>query len=187
MYVCYNQEEPDVDCELINQNEHWDSLPFKPTGCGWKFYPPRLDIEAHEIFIDNDMILYDTNKVLNYFLSHNNVFFATEPWKRTYGKYDGLVPRNFNINAGFIGLPPGFDIASEIRQKGGGWDGWFDEQGLVALILSSKQTLIHPKEEIKICVPENGFGLAKCGMHFVGMNSGYNLEIWNNFLASKLL
>jgi hypothetical protein len=184
MVVCYNAAMPVVNCRLVNQNEFKDSLPFSPFTTAWKLYPPRLDIESHEIFIDNDLVLYNKPDCIEEFLRTNSCFI-TQAWKRSYGKNDSLVPENFTANSGLFGLPPGFDFQKAIIRIGSRWETHFDEQGVVAAIMSKTKANIIPLRDIKVCVPEEEFGLARVGMHFVGLNNGYTAH-WEHFIQSIL-
>ena len=181
MVVLYNGEPPSVDCPTINQNRFRSSLPFYPTTTSWKLYPPRLDPDAYEIFIDNDLILYEAPDALR----QCNDFFITEAWKRCYGKHDSLVPAGFVANSGLFGLPPHFDFGTHLATTGSQWEGHFDEQGLVAAVLARHSATVVPLSDVKVCVPQETMGLGRCGMHFVGLNASYR-DHWDNFVRSLI-
>jgi hypothetical protein len=46
-----------------------NALPFPARGYGWKYYPPRLRPDGHELFIDNDLIFLKRSKYVDKFLS----------------------------------------------------------------------------------------------------------------------
>lgn len=60
-FLCYNNidvNKLNFGVNLINQHEHLNSLSIQPNSTAWKLYPPRISLQSHEIFIDNDLIIY---------------------------------------------------------------------------------------------------------------------------------
>lgn len=125
------------------------SLPFKPAMSGWKFYPPRLRIQSHEIFIDSDLVLLSRGMYIDQFLN-SDVCMGNCAFGTSYGTYNGAVRKMMGssyqgINAGLFGFPPGYDVKPIIEKHFRGWNDWFDEQGLsVMLVVGVKHMLIPP-------------------------------------------
>ena len=170
---------------LFDQRKEIDCLSIKPESTSWKLYPPRLRIGSHEIFIDNDVVVYKRHPVIEHFLSNDDVFFCTEAAYRMYGKYDHSVKSDVKLNTGFFGLPPNFDFKKSITEKiKGDWETWFDEQGLVSsILLENKRFSIIKMEDIWVCVDRFLWG--EYGIHFVGLNKG-RAEYWKYYNDFKI-
>jgi hypothetical protein len=180
--ICHNApvESLPVDLRrfrLIDQSLHLDVGP-QPKGVAWKLYPPRIDINCHEICIDNDIVFNTEIKEINKFFKLKCTLML-EDNSRTYGRFEKHVPPGFKINSGIYGMPPGFDLESFVRfYSGENWEKnafyqhdkseTFDEQGIVALaLLSHPDYLIIPNKTVANC--EHVFTEAK-GNHFIGLN-----------------
>jgi hypothetical protein len=175
----------DFDLQYISQAEHVESLPFRPWGPAWKLYPPRLDINTHEIFIDNDLILWKRPEFLEEFLTAND-FFITESPYRCFGTYDRPDIQKC-YNSGLFGIPPGYDFASALRTLMTGRTGYetrYDEQGMVSSLLHDQGC----RQISSACVFEcfDKFRLGMHGCHFVGLNYA-KPDYWYRFLGQLLL
>ena len=187
-YVCYNNCNSDhitkkIKLKLIDQREHIHDLPCLPSTTSWKLYPPRLNEETHEIFMDNDIIIYKSIDLIDAFLSSNNMTIMTEGYHRRFGTFDDRIKPHVKYNSGLIGIPPKFDFKNKIIQLLGNntLEDWFDEQGLVAYILSNHTNFqCITLKEIQICYEDLCFGIS--GIHFVGLNSNKN-RFWSKFLS----
>lgn len=185
--VCYNG----IDSNRINLNikkidqKDFNFLCFDPKNTAWKIHPPRLRFDSHEIFIDNDLILYEKIPIIEDFLNSNEIIFCTEAYKRCYGQYDSFVNSHLKLNTGLFGLPPYFDFGEKIKEKCFfDWDNWFDEQGLLASIFVDHHDLRMIKlEEVWVCVDEMKMG--KYGIHFGGLNRGER-KYWFDFLKNSI-
>ena len=184
--VCYNglsnQQKsllPNVNL-LVNQENYSNLFHCNPPvfgfgGPAWKLYPPRLNMDSHEIIIDNDVIIYKKPEQFNIFFK-KNIITITEAITRSYSKsLEHLIPEGYNINSGVICLPPNFDfekkISNCIKLFNLNWQNHFDEQTLIAYITSQQTVQIIPLLEIQVSnFTKNG----NCGNHFIGLNSGYN-------------
>lgn len=186
-FVCHNGiSEKKLDwlngaIELLDQEKFTDTLPIPPSGVSWKLYPPRIDLDAREVFIDNDLVLYkkiDLERM-------SNGCFISEAIRRVYGSFDTKIQSFVNMNSGFFGLSPGFDFQSElsrtINEFNIDWrSSYFEEQGAVAYILHKKPHWIAMMNEITVVNPdqfERGCLKSKFGAHFIGLNSGRH-EHW---------
>lgn len=180
--VCFNgrtrSELDGLDVDLIEQKPV-EGMP-EPHGVAWKLYPPRLRPEAHELFMDHDVVLVQRITQIDRFLSLPDAFIYSEspPDSRNYGKFDRAVREGFRLNSGLFGVPPGFQFDfSEV----GSWQGYFDEQGFVAASLCHKPRAIPISiEDLWICESEE-IPEAK-GYHFVHERRG---ESWLWFLKSS--
>jgi hypothetical protein len=186
--ICYNNIESirlNFDVCLLNQHDYVDSISIAPNTTSWKLYPPRISLQSHEIFIDNDLIIYNKIPLIDKFLKSKNIFFCTEGLVRNFGIYSNDNYKDLKLNSGFFGIPPYFDFSKFIEKKiKKDWSTWFDEQGVVASILSENNLEIITLEEISICL--NEFKLGKYGIHFVGLNS-YNSDFWEFWLKNQFL
>lgn len=163
---------------LIDQQQYADNSRIKPKGVAWKLYPSRLDLSRHEIVIDNDLIIKNRITQIDEFLESSSTLILEET-SRTYGRFEKHVNPNLCINSGLYGMPPEFDLQKYVDFYVG--EGWqknatgehdksetFDEQGLVALALSSHKSYIKiPYSVITNCERNYEEGH---GMHFIGLN-----------------
>jgi len=188
LYICYNGLNKDQQnflkgfgINLIAQQTK--GLNCNPSGVAWKLYPPRIDITRHEIFIDNDLILYKPLDEIDWFLERSNSFIITEGLWRVFGNKESFVPKNLRINSGLFGIPPYFDFAQKINDlcKGSCWEDYFNEQGTVATIVCQNDYKIIPLHTVAIC-NEGRFKPGTHGTHFCGLNKGF-FESWNKYLG----
>lgn len=172
-----------LSCELVNQDKFAFEIPYRyPRNINpaFKLYPPRLDIEAYEILLDNDVIIYQPN-IFEEFLSSKNKIWITEAPVRSYsGIFSEKIKKGFHINTGLICLPPKYDFTQKVKDAmlsyPSGWTNFLDEQSLIAYILQNENNLeIIKLEKIFVCRDEYKFGT--CGMHFVSVNRGFNKYI----------
>lgn len=176
--VCHNGIDPqcisDLDVTLIDQQSRICSGDIKPVGVAWKLYPIRLDMNRHELFIDNDLIVANKIDQLDQFLT-SDMTLLLQGESRNYGKYERHVPPGYHINSGLFGLPPGFDLNKYLKFYNNEWEincthssKTWDEQGFVAAsLLSHNKFAVIPNNVVTNCemqlVPGRGF-------HFVGLN-----------------
>lgn len=191
--VCYNHFDErrlrGIDAPLFDQSNDDSSLLFAPTGEGWKFYPPRLRIEAPELFVENDLVLFAKPTGLDRFFAGEHVIY-TEGLLHAFGVFKPLIPANFRLNAGLFGIPAGFDLGKGINRllathPHRSWT-QFDDQGVVAVLLKDhpKQIVI-PLTEVSIC--HSRLVPARCGHHFVGLNKTGSANAWECFQRARIL
>ena len=193
--ICYNNLEekeilnfPDVDI-IIDQKKYIGIYgDLEPCGPAWKLYPARLRMSSHEICMDNDFLLYCKPKEIDKFINEKR-FVITQAHTRSYhGVLKNFIDNNFNINSGFVCLPPEYDYQSEIKKTieefGIKWENHFSEQTLVAYIFSNKKPIILNIKKISVCVDELKFG--SCGMHLVGLNKDKS-SFGKTILGSQLI
>ena len=176
-----------LDCELLDQANFHKTLSLKPPktsgGPAWKLYPPRISTHATEIFIDNDLIIFDKSWFMDNFTDE---IFYTEAIKRSYGRFDCFVKENFTLNSGIVVVPPDLDLAQHLNdniQKLGikCWTSHFDEQALFASVVQNFKNVMIPLSDISV-----GKMDGKLGIHFIGANGG-EVELWKNYFIKKVL
>jgi len=203
-YICYNTisasklqwtQQSEIQICLIDQREFIKELEISPKSSNpcWKLYPPRIDIDRHEIFVDNDLILYNSMPILNEFLQLNDLIFCTEALAKNYGAFNSLINYPWNLNTGFFGIPPKFDfkgkinsvLNSNIIEK---WQDHLDEQGLVSYVFINNicRLNIIKLTDIYICYGQTAYKMGIYGQHFVGINRGHSKH-WINFLKNRMI
>lgn len=151
--------------------------PNMAQGVAWKFAPPRLFPDRHELALDNDCILWDLPDGLARWLERPDAFLLAEDVAPAFGRFApwcGPEPRNTGIR----GLPPGFDLVAALDRVlgrvGDRLDSELDEQGLqVAALRESGDVHIVRVDEVTVCspFPPHRPDLGTCGAHFVGLNA----------------
>lgn len=189
-FICYNNLDfnkikflEKYNLNFLNQEEHKDSVCIEPISnpC-WKLYPPRINLDVHEIFIDNDLIVYKKIPLIDKFLDSNKLFFITEAVKRSYSdNLNNFIHNKFN--SGFFGVPPKFDFLKKINNIINKYEivSWehsiFEEQSVVAKIIEEENNFsVISLDEIHVCFEE--IKNSKFGLHFVGLNYNPNASLF---------
>lgn len=105
-------------------------------GGWWKFAPPRLAPDEDELWIDNDIVLWNMPPAIRDWKNSGSVLMAGTtyytampqsihkmyPRRHDYGSFNAevkhLLGNDTSLNSGFIGFPAGYDpliYAEEIR------------------------------------------------------------------------
>jgi hypothetical protein len=165
---------------LVDQSEHVEKNIYPPRGgyaVEWKLYPPRIRPQSHEIFMDNDIVLCKRMKIIDEWLNASSNTLLYQGLHGFHGSYSGAIPKGVRINSGIFGLPPNFQFGEKIAEHIRPFSDYFDEQGLVAKILTRETHRIIPLTVVPIV--ENDWPLDAhdnnqdcCGYHFVGANKG---------------
>jgi hypothetical protein len=197
--ICYNelpQHRLDflktLSIELIDQRVFKNSLSWQPTGAAWPLYPPRLRLEAHEIFMDNDIVLYNRVPQIDEFLLGNR-FLVSEDFNRLYGQFRPFIPSDKKINSGLFGLPPNYDFGTAIEElfarcPSKAYVKHHDFQGIVTYCVLNAETIMIPLDEVKICGSKQlNVEFGKSGIHFCAVNGLEDHPSWNQFLTLKVL
>lgn len=190
-YICVNGVCTSRFCHLdatcIDQTQHVDTLPWEPHDTFWKFCPPRLRKESHEVIIDNDLVIYGRSPALEDFWTGDHVI-ATAAHRACYGQFETLLKPGWLVNTGLVGFPPGFDFGSMLHKMARIYpflklSNHCDDQG--AFIYLTKDLLrIIPLEEITVCNPTVDYApyrLGISGTHFAALNSGRDVY-WERYL-----
>lgn len=172
------------DCPI--PDNHW--TPIRPDGrievdgkkCGgtlWKVCPARVDVNRHEIVMDNDIVLLKRVRAIDEFLECEYKTLILEEPIRFYGRYDFIVDRDDRLNSGLIGFPPGYDFGSELLSN---WERYgrlkyltqADEQGLLMYTLSQQPNIRITKYDIRELLAKQGpdYTGEEEGLHFVQAN-----------------
>jgi hypothetical protein len=151
-YICYNKEKPviaDIHNVQINFYQQTKTFIFG-HGAIWKYTPPRLDINSHEMWVDNDIIFVRPSNYITEFFKSNKPIIC-EDFIGWYGRYHHKIKPKPKINSGIFGFPPSFDFGREILKHwnasgnyGSHWSD--DEQGLTALVITNQEHMLIPKE-----------------------------------------
>lgn len=195
LMICHNQlkkyqvkELEKIGVPLYKQT-HDDCVRFTPHGVAWKLYPARLKHDAHEIIIDNDILIKEKIPQIDEFFSSNSTL-VYEAAKPMYGQLGKFVPKTPCINSGIYGMPPGFDFDRKINfhtKQIKKWDNncnqgryTWDEQGMVAACM-----LNHPNHLLitldQVTNSELDLDDSKLGIHFVGLNRYKKHRPWREW------
>jgi hypothetical protein len=201
LLLCYNQIKPEnlaFGLPLYDQSQSPPLHGAVPSGgynVHWKLYPPRLRQDAHEIIIDNDLVLFKRVPEIDLFLSESKSTLLCQGLRGLHGSFARHIPKGIQINSGLFGMPPHFDfedISKQFLQQDKLiWKDRFDEQGLVAAtLLKNKEKIIISMVTIPILEPNFDIHAATtktcCGYHFVSLNYKDHGP-WQSFRANTLL
>ena len=169
--------------DLHEQSIDQLSLPHKTSNSEvedhfWKLCPIRLRPETHEIWIDNDIVIRERIPEVDDFLTKETTIISQAWGREKYGRFDAIVPKTepWTCCAGFFGIPPHFDFQAKALELCNGYPlQGFDEQGLVASIVTSTENWI----------PIQSWNLRQEGWwepvheltratHFIRLNTGTN-------------
>ena len=195
--ICYNNIKEEslsrFEVPLFKQyHDPWNFHEYEPTAEMWKMYPPRLRYEAHEIVMDNDLIIFKKFDMLDEFFCGNHTLLL-QGRERNYGSYDHLVPQPYAINSGFYGLPPNFDFGTGIEMacltdSTRKWTKWCDDQGVIAHALMREENfkIVSPNDILNY-FPMDEYSLPEniSGIHFIGSNRGLRAN-WQDVSKSLL-
>lgn len=185
-FVCHNTVDPPrvEGVEYLKQT----STIVPGSGSVWEFTPPRLDANAHELFVDNDILFLRPDEMISGFFEGDRCLLG-EDNQRWYGRFRDAVPNGLRINAGLLGVPPRFLIGEKLLEawRASGCGEWEsnDEQGAVALVVSREPHLLMGRDRYCVVHPQGipstnqlgrvlGFGGMRWEAntyHFVNMNS----------------
>lgn len=145
----HKQMESEVGFAFKNQQNQ------KVNDFAWKLVPPRLRPEAHELWVDNDIVIRDRIPELNLWLK-SNTGIISRGINPDYGRYTmQMTDRKDVFCAGFFGLPPFFDFNQKLLEYIGIQPlTGFDEQGLVSMIVSEMEGCIVVPQQNLILLSE---------------------------------
>jgi len=115
--VCGNSRKPDGTFEKNGNFAH---------GTLWKLAPAKLDIDRHEIIMDNDIIILKQIPIIEEWLEQDEKVLVLNEHIKFYGRYTPFFdPSLPPYNSGLMGLPPNLDFGAEVR---GFWSKYTDEK-----------------------------------------------------------
>ncbi len=178
-----------LNVELIQAQPN--SLPILPLVENWKLYPPRLDINRHEIIVDNDYILLKRLEELDQFLDSDELCIVSEDNDRNLGQFSQVAEYRTGINSGLYGIPPGYNFQYDIIQFLGkhnvkSWSPRFDDQGIVSCLLTTKPHVTIPLWKVPFCCSNYKLRKGVYGYHFVELNRLDNHMAWNEYSRRKM-
>lgn len=182
------QEESSVPCRLTPGS----SNPEEASGCGWKLAPPRLRIDSHELWIDNDLIILERMSEIDNWIETENTSIISEGLhrKRMFGVFDSVIDPKVHVCAGFFGLPPNFDFYTKIEEYSKHLSdslGGYDEQGLTSAIVTDLDYFLVPLSKMHIAEDTRLFpSKLPSGIHFVGANRKEWHSGWKSYLRRKI-
>lgn len=198
--ICHNKMLPDeirrledLGVELVAQDDLEQLFAFVDDDEGkvrnfcWKLMPPRLRLESHELWIDNDIIIRDRIEGIDRWLE-GQTSIISRGFCHDYGRFAKSMQFKDPCCAGFFGLPPNFDFLSEITRLCGGQPlKGFDEQGLVSVIVTSIKDYIMLSHRDLVLLsetwkPRPDFWFPK-GLHFARSNRFTNHASWRIYKA----
>lgn len=203
--VCYNgmSEDQMKNLEYIVQKrpiqllqQIWDDCPVPDTHwtpirsdgkvevdgkkCGgtlWKICPARLDINRHEIVMDNDIVMFRNLPAIDEFLDCDHKTLVLEEPIRFYGRYDHLMGSKDRLNSGLMGFPPGYNFGACLLDN---WEQFgrlkylsqADEQGLLMYTLNQQPNTRVTKFDVRELLAKDSPDLTgqEFGIHFVQAN-----------------
>lgn len=186
--ICYNNLNKEQFIKLNNsgvdvynandfiKSVNWPRPRFGPI---WKLFTPRLRIHAHELHLDNDVVIRKRIPKIDDFLTSNNTFLISEAIERKKGIFENKVNPGLKFNTGIFGMPPNYnffnDLEKSIRNVSE-WETWFDEQGLISYLIQNLNYILISTKEINVCYKDTLLG--EYGEHWVGINSN-NKYYWH--------
>jgi hypothetical protein len=179
----------DLGVEFLDQENHICDLGVKPFDTAWKFYPPRLSPEDHEVFLDNDLVIYSGFPEFNDFRSRSDSAIVSSAHRAFFGNFKPKIETP--INTGFFGIPPGFDFASKIdsiAESISQWSDHCDDQGAFCIAVEDLRLITIPLNTIWVCNPNVDFavyGRGSSGTHFAGSNQGDSSYLYS-FLKQSI-
>lgn len=151
-------------------------------GWGWKLAPPRLRSDAHELWIDNDIVFHERIPTIDDWLT-KRIPVISSAHRAEYGSYSLDIP---HCCAGLFGLPPGLDFQSRIEFYARNLEtlGYYDEQGVVCSVVTETDYLLIPMDEV-LMVKNMSLPYA-AGMHFIGLNRTEAHPHWSFYKRTLL-
>jgi len=157
-------------------------IEYKPRNEIWKLYPPRMEINTHELVLDNDLIIMDKMGDIDDFFNGDHTILL-QGRNRYYGQYNHMVKEGYKINGGLFGMPPEFDFSESIRNickddKERRWQNRSDDQGIIATALLSYKNfhvvpnavLVNYDDNFDTKDPSGVVTDEIKGVHFIGVN-----------------
>ena len=168
-----------------------DNNSEEASGCGWKLSPPRLRMDAHELWIDNDLVIKKRLPIIDKWLESNTTLISAGVGRcRMYGDFDRFVPKGLHVCAGLFGVPPFFDFQKRIEDISVHATkpiGGYDEQGMTAAIVTNEIGFMKiPLSQLWISEDHVEFpSNIPSAIHFVGANRKSWHRGWKSYKNKK--
>lgn len=180
-----------LEVNLIKQDEILPSFDFEDTDEGrirnfcWKLIPARIRKNAHELWVDNDIIFRGRIEGIDKWLKSNTSIISTG-FNHDYGCFIKKLQYKEAFCAGLFGLPPHFDFESEIKKQCEGIKlKGFDEQGLVSLIVTDfEDYMVLRQDEVRMLGEGwkiKGIKFFPNGLHFARANRFADHNSWKYY------
>jgi hypothetical protein len=187
----HEQREEDWDYPIVAADAERGWKGWSP-GTGWKFCPPRLRPEGHELWVDNDVIIRERlPKIDEWLESDDTCIISTDHRydKEYYGAFGDKIPEGVALSSGLFGFPPHYDLGSEITEKchevlQGKPFGYSDDQGLAAWIIHNNKHIVTDNVLVVKQTPKKPFPKA---IHFTTANRSDENDFWDTYRNSILL
>jgi hypothetical protein len=116
--------EPNAEFHVTHQYEqrgnrgdtayhHQVPTPALPGPSWGKFYPSRFDINQHEIYLDNDILMWELPRAWKQFRNAKDKALGNLTSFGYHGLYSNDI--RYTLNSGFFGLPLGYNLKVESR------------------------------------------------------------------------
>ena len=180
--------------QLVRQDSKHANGFFNFSAEDWKLCPPRMRVGAHEIIIDNDVVITERLPSLENFLSSNQPLCleasAANQWiRKSYGQFNEKIPDGVKINSGLYGFPPGFDFRQKLLDLWGGmekdWSSRYDEKGSVAAVIGCEDHILIPITEV-LPLGQGAEFRKGPAYHFLNANRGKS-KAWEGYQLSRVL
>jgi len=160
----------------------------------WKYAPPRIDLDAFEMMMDNDVVLWRLPRTLRKAWENNAMVALTDAAGRYYGDYSALLDRidpGLKLNAGLVGLPPGLEVDLSKMEAMPLTDFFHTEQGFTAMnfVQFNGPKLLIPLSEIQQLmvnrIAPDILMTDYAGGHFCGCSYGH-FDYWERSYSEPL-
>lgn len=169
------------------------TIEWNGSRCGgtmWKVCPARMRMDAHEIVMDNDIVILKKFPQIDEFLACSKKSLILEEPIRFYGRYDRIFgPGGPFLNSGLMGFPPNYDFGAEIKRV---WEEngrhtrltQADEQGLLTYTLGRLPSFrIKPSQMLEVLARDfkNRVTGEEEGIHFTQANRIPSHRAWTEY------
>lgn len=152
----------------------------------WKYALPRMDHNRYEILVDNDVVLWKIPPTVLRGIRDGALVALTDAGGRFYGDLSDKIREadpELTLNAGLLGMPPGFcpnfDLLEGVTLR----DWFHSEQGFTAMnfILHQGPKYLVPLDEVQQLnihrIPPEELLSSYSGGHFCGCLYGH-YDFW---------
>lgn len=200
---CMRFLEPDAEFHVSYQNgmhgtqrsdttyHEQNAADFKEGPSWGKFYPARFDINQHEVWMDNDLILWNLPPAWIRFREHNDMALGNDCNFGYHGTYSNHI--RVKLSSGFFGLPPKCTLevksgyvddagnplpsTNHDQEEMGGLSDWicakFDELHLSLVNMTEEAPCYNPLSHEGSLFPIVRLDWGRYGVHLSGANRNH--------------